>query len=103
MHNHIEATLIAGRTVVNGREYQISFRARWLAGNNLLNTRLYFNRVGAHDRAARVRRSTARRARQFAFATNIGPTFSDFGISRSFPQPGEPVTVSVSGAGPARC
>ncbi|MBE7498858.1 MAG: lamin tail domain-containing protein [Verrucomicrobiales bacterium] len=45
MHNHLETTLRNGRSVVNGREYEISFRARWLTGNPRLNTRLLLNRV----------------------------------------------------------
>ena len=41
----VPATLANGASVVNGQTYEISFRARWITGNNLLNTRLYFNRV----------------------------------------------------------
>jgi hypothetical protein len=42
-HNRIETTFLDGRTVVVGRTYRISFRARWLSGSNQVNTRLYFN------------------------------------------------------------
>ena len=37
--------LANGRSVQNGREYEIRFRARWVAGSPLLNTRLFFNRL----------------------------------------------------------
>ncbi len=48
MHNHAETTLKDGDSLVtirNGVEYQISFRAKWITGSNLLNSRLYFNRL----------------------------------------------------------
>src|SRR5438477_9567103 len=34
MHNHAETTLASGASVVNGREYKVSFRAKWRAGSN---------------------------------------------------------------------
>ncbi len=95
MHNHIETTYINGRSVMGGRQYQISFRAKWLAGNNLLNTRLYFNRV-SHTTALPIpsRNGTPGGPNSQAVA-NIGPTFSQFQHRRVIPPPGEPVTVSV--------
>src|SRR5205085_9522358 len=48
MHNHCETTLKSGSTFVtisSALTYRISFRARWISGCNLLNTRLYFNRI----------------------------------------------------------
>ena len=48
MHNHGETTLKSGNEFVdisNGTEYRISFRAKWIEGGNLFNTRLYFNRL----------------------------------------------------------
>ena len=41
--NRIETTFFTGRQVTVGNTYQISFRARWMAGSNQVNTRLYFN------------------------------------------------------------
>jgi len=58
MHNHAETTLAGGASIVNGREYEISFRAKWVGGNNALLTRLYFNRHAA--RRARVERHARR-------------------------------------------
>ncbi len=48
MHNHAETTLKNAGTFVtinSSLTYRISYRARWLKGSNLLNTRLYFNRA----------------------------------------------------------
>jgi hypothetical protein len=95
MHNHIERTLNAGRTIANGTLYQISFRARWLAGNNLLNTRLYFNRSARTMALPMPVLNGTPGAQNSRFAGNIGPTFSEFGHQRVIPAPGEPVTVSV--------
>jgi hypothetical protein len=100
MHNHIERTLNAGRTVVSGREYEISFRARWLAGNNLLNTRLYFNRVGRTTVLPVPTRNGTPGTQNSRFEPNIGPTFSEFAHSRIVPPPGESVTVTVKAEDP---
>jgi hypothetical protein len=46
--NHAETTLKNSGSYIPlniNSTYTISFRARWLAGCNLLNTRLYFNRL----------------------------------------------------------
>ncbi len=95
MHNHIERTLNAGRTIANGTEYQISYRARWLAGNNLLNTRLYFNRSARTVALPMPALNGTPGAQNSRYAPNVGPTFSAFGHRRVIPQPGETVTVSV--------
>ena len=41
--NHSRKTLLGGAT--EGTTYALSYRAKWLAGSNLLNTRLDFNRL----------------------------------------------------------
>lgn len=60
VHNHAESTLASGRRVTNGREYEISCRAGWIAGSNQLNSRLYFNRLARTTPIAR-RKVTAHR------------------------------------------
>ncbi len=95
MHNHIETTLIGGKTITNGREYDVSFRARWLAGNNLLNTRLYFNRVGRTTALSVPALNGTPGAPNSRFAANVGPTFSDLAHQKVVPAAGEAVTVSV--------
>ena len=95
MHNHIETTYLDGRAVTDGLEYQISFRAKWLAGNNLLNTRLYFDRVARTTPLPVPPLNGTPGAQNSRFAANIGPTFSQFQHRKVIPQPGELVTVSV--------
>jgi hypothetical protein len=95
MHNHAETTLAGGASVVNGREYAISFRAKWLAGSDLLHTRLYFNRVAQVTPLDVPQSSGTPGARNSRFETNIGPTFRDFQHYPVVPQAAESVTVSV--------
>ena len=100
MHNHIETTLTAGKSITAGREYEVSFRARWLAGNNLLNTRLYFNRVGRTTALPMPALNGTPGAQNSRLVANIGPTFSAFSHARIVPAAGEPVTVSVTAEDP---
>lgn len=100
MHNHLETTLLNGRSVVDGREYEVAFRARWLAGNNRLNTRLYFNRVARTTALPMPSRSGTPGARNSRFTPNLGPTFSGFAHTPVVPAPGMPVTVSVAAQDP---
>jgi Lamin Tail Domain/Putative Ig domain len=100
MHNHIETTLSSGRTVSNGREYEISFRAKWLAGNNLLNTRLYFNRAARTTELPAPSLNGTPGAPNSRFEANIGPTFDDLHATPVTPEAGEPVTVTVTAGDP---
>jgi hypothetical protein len=95
MHNHIETTYANGRSVVNGQTYEVSFRGKWLAGNNLLNTRLYFDRVAQTSVLPVPALNGTPGARNSRYTTNLGPTFSSFQHRSVVPQPGEAVTVSV--------
>jgi hypothetical protein len=45
MHNHLETTFLAGESVRDGVEYELSYRARFVRGSNRLNSRLYFDRL----------------------------------------------------------
>lgn len=95
MHNHIERTLNNQRLPQNGVEYQISYRVKWLAGNNLLNTRLYFNRC-ARTTALPIPALNGTPGAPNGAHDNVGiPTFSGLAHEPAVPHPGEPVTVSV--------
>jgi len=100
MHNHIETTLANGRGITNGQVYEISYRARHIAGNNLLNTRLYWDRVPRTTILPVAALNGTPGAQNSRYATNIGPTFAQFGHQRVVPQAGEAVTVSVEAQDP---
>ena len=96
LHNHLETTFANGRAVTDGRTYEISFRAKWLAGNNRLNTRLYFNRVARTTALALPTAHGTPGARNSTFIANLGPTFDAFRHTPIVPSPSQPVAVSVS-------
>ncbi|MCL5098408.1 MAG: lamin tail domain-containing protein [Candidatus Omnitrophica bacterium] len=100
--NHAETTLAGGRSIVNGRLYEISYRAKSIAGDNQLNSRLYFNRLPRTTRLERPALHGTPGAPNSRFQTNIGPTFAEFKHEPSVPASGQPVTVTVTAADPDR-
>jgi hypothetical protein len=100
MHNHVETTLDGGLSVVNGRVYEISFRARWLSGSNRLNTRLYFNRVAKTTELARSDIPGTPGAANSTAVANSGPGFTALSHSPVVPAPGETVTITTRAADP---
>lgn len=100
MHNHVETTLAGGRSVVNGRVYEISFRAKWLSGSNRLNTRLYFNRVANTTLLNRTDNPGTPGSLNSTAMNNVGPGFTEFTHTPMVPSAGEPVTVKVRAADP---
>ena len=102
MHNHAETTLAAGRTIQNGREYEISFRAKWISGTNLLNTRLYFNRLPRTTPIAHGADFGTPGEQNSVYESNIGPTYREFIHGPAVPSPGQPVVVTTFADDPAR-
>ncbi|MCW5553314.1 MAG: lamin tail domain-containing protein [Verrucomicrobiae bacterium] len=100
MHNHLETTFAEGRSVVDGRTYQISFRAKWLTGNHRLNTRLYFNRVARTTPLPMQGVRGTPGAPNSTLVANVGPTFDGFQHSPVVPQANQPVTISVHASDP---
>ena len=93
--NHAETTLAGNRSIVNGRVYEISFRAKWMAGCPKLNTRLYFNRLPRTTLLQTPPRHGTPGAPNSRLVANLGPTFQDLHHTPVVPAPGESVTVSV--------
>lgn len=103
MSNHAETTLKFGNSFVqiaNNREYQISFRARWVAGSPQLNTRLYFNRLPRTTNIDRPDAAGTPGAPNSRLEANIGPTFSHFIHGPVVPAANAPVTVSAAADDP---
>jgi len=95
MHNHLETTYANGKTIATGQQYEISFRAKWLAGNNRLNTRLYFNRVARTTALATPRLRGTPGVSNSTRVPNLGPTFDGLQHRPVLPAPLQPVTVTV--------
>jgi hypothetical protein len=100
MHNHIETTLASGRSIVNGKTYEISFRAKWLGGSNQLNTRLYFNRCPRTTALAMPSVVGTPGRRNSQYAANSGPTISELRHNPPVPGAGEAITISVRAEDP---
>lgn len=100
VHNHAETTLAGGAAIVNGREYEISFRAKWAGGNNALLTRLYFNRLPRVTQLAVPALNGTPGAVNSRYTTNIGPTHTGFSHTPAVPAAGKPVPVFVRAADP---
>ncbi len=97
MHNHAESTLVRAITT---REYEVSFRARWVAGSNQLNTRLYFNRLAHTTRVEMAEGSGTPGAPNSTETVNLGPTFANLRQDVAVPQAYEPVGIEVSAEDP---
>ncbi|HMJ88490.1 MAG TPA: lamin tail domain-containing protein, partial [Candidatus Acidoferrum sp.] len=95
MHNHIETTLANGKSVANGTLYEISYRAKWVAGKSLLNTRLWFNRAARSMELSAPQNNGTPGTVNSRYEPNIGPTFAQFQHQPIVPQVNEPVTVSA--------
>ncbi len=95
MHNHLETTLAGNASVVNGRTYRISFRARWISGSPRLNSRLYFSRLARTTLLDTPAVSGTPGSRNSRWVANAGPTFTGFHHHPAIPSATESVTVSV--------
>jgi len=94
MHNHAETTL--KNVVNNGLTYEIAFRAKWLAGSEQLNIRLYFNRLGRTILLDVPELNGTPGTQNSVYESNIGPVYKDLRHFPAVPAAGEAVTVSVS-------
>ena len=94
-YNHAETTLAGNTPVVNGREYEISFRAKWLAGTPRLRTWLYFNRCAKITILNIPEKSGTPGEQNSCYESNLGPTFSELNHFPAVPNPLQEVLVSV--------
>jgi len=95
MSNHGETTFANNRDTVTGREYLISFRAKWISGCRQFNTRLYFNRLARITLLDAPALHGTPGAQNSVFSANIGPTYQEFRHDPPVPAPFAPVTVSA--------
>ena len=100
MHNHLETTLANGASIANGTNYEISYRARWLSGSDMLNTRLYFNRLPRTRELFRPNEFGTPGAANSTLVDNAGPTTWGLSHSPIIPEPTEEVTVGVDATDP---
>ena len=99
-HNQLQKTYISGRQVVVGRTYEISYRAKWLKGDNQLNTRLFFDFLSNTQRITTSQNWGTPGAVNSTYQGNSGPTFSELSHSPTVPNVNQAVTVSVKVSDP---
>ncbi len=95
IYNHAETTIAGDRQTINGNLYKVSFRAKWLAGNPRLNTRLYFNRIPKTMLIDPNQFNGTPGARNSCYQSNIGPTYNYLAHSPVVPTSGQSVTVTT--------
>ena len=95
LHNCIEITLNGNTPIVDGREYEISFRAKWQRGANLLNTRFYWNRCAKVTRLTVPPNGGTPGAVNSRNVANVGPAFSNLRHAPVVPAVSQACTVSV--------
>ncbi|MCW5558561.1 MAG: lamin tail domain-containing protein, partial [Verrucomicrobiae bacterium] len=100
MHNHLETTLAGNARVVDGRTYRIQFRARFISGSPLLNSRLYFSRLARTTRLETPALTGTPGERNSRWVENAGPTFADLQHRPVVPAATEAVTVTVTATDP---
>jgi hypothetical protein len=99
-HNHVETTFLNNTPLVNGQIYEVSYRARWVAGSPQVNTRAYFSKLAKTtllNIPARLGTPGAPNSRRVG---NAGPTFTGLQHAPVVPVANQPVTISVRASDP---
>ncbi len=98
MHNLLETTFKSGAAVVpvvNGRQYRISLRAKWLRGCPWLHAEIYYNKVVTTFLLDLPAGSGTPGARNSVYELNAGPSFSGVRHFPVLPVAAQAATVSA--------
>ncbi len=99
-HNHAESTFINNQALNAADIHEVSFRARWLAGTNQLNTRASYQKLArTWELPIPVRRGTPGAPNSRAVA-NAGPVVHRVSHHPAIPPAGQPVTISAEATDP---
>lgn len=94
-HNHLETTLSENHRLVDGQPYEVSYRARWVAGSNQLNTRCYYAKLTKTTELEVPRNLGTPGQPNSRLEGNIGPTYEELTQEPLLPTPEQATTVSV--------
>jgi hypothetical protein len=103
LENQLESTLKVGGVfvpVVAGRDYEIAFDAKWVAGSPQLHTELYYNKVAATTLLDRPSQCGTPGRRNSAYVANTGPTYTGLQHSPVVPGTTDNILLSVRAADP---
>lgn len=99
-HNHVESTFLPNAAISAATTYEVSFRARWLAGTNQLNTRAYYEKLARTHELPIPQRLGTPGSVNSRWVANAGPTISSLTHSPAIPPLSAPVTVSFAARDP---
>ena len=99
-HNQLTSVYTNGERVSVGKTYRVSFRAKWLRGANLLNTRLYFNDLQRTTRLVVPSSGGTPGGLNSTYEANLGPTLSELSQMPVLPTDQEPVTIRIRASDP---
>lgn len=100
IHDHVTADFGNGESIQDGKEYEISLDAKWIAGCAQVNNRFYFTRMSNTFLLDVPENNGTPGARNSTFEANVGPTYSDLVQNPILPAAGEAVTISVRAEDP---
>jgi hypothetical protein len=100
LDNLLETTTVGSAAIVPGRNYRISFDAKWLSGSPQLRAELYYNRVVTLEILQQPSLVGTPGTQNSTYVPNIGPTYQDFRHGPAVPSASQPATVTVAAADP---
>lgn len=103
LENQLETTLKSAGVlvpVVAGRDYEIAFDARWLAGSPQVHTELYYNKVAATTILDTPEHCGTPGRPNSTRVSNAGPTYRRLEHSPVLPTAHDAIAVSVEAADP---
>ncbi len=99
-HNHAETTLAGNVALSAITPYEVSFRARWLAGSNQLNARGYYQKLARTTELPIPAKLGTPGAANSRHAANTGPQITALTHSPAVPASGAGVTVTCRATDP---
>jgi hypothetical protein len=99
-HNHIESSFVNNTPVADGQSYEVSYRARWLAGSPQVDTSAYFQRLARTTLLSLPARHGTPGAPNSRRTANAGPTFTDLKHAPVIPQANQAVTITIRASDP---
>jgi hypothetical protein len=103
LDNRLETTLKFNGTitpVVAGREYEIAFDAKWIAGSPQFRTELYYNKVAATTVLQYPDRAGTPGKPNSIYAGNTGPSYHNVKHAPAVPRSTDTITVTANANDP---
>lgn len=93
-YNNASITLANNRSIQSQTEYEIRFRAKWLAGSPQLNTRLYLNRAARTHLLPLPDKVGTPGSPNSHMSSGLGPSFDEVLHRPAVPENGESIFIS---------